>query len=35
VTTKRVRLNGKAKRFRGGFARGTTRARAWVNAAPG
>jgi plastocyanin len=36
VTTKRVRLNGRSQaRFRGNFARGTTRARAWVNAAPG
>jgi hypothetical protein len=36
VTTKRVRLNGKSQaRFRGTFARCTTRARAWVNAAPG
>jgi plastocyanin len=36
VTTKRVRLNGKSQaRFRGTFARGTTRARVWVNAAPG
>jgi hypothetical protein len=36
VTTKRVRLNGKSQaRFRDTFARGTTRARAWVDAAPG
>jgi plastocyanin len=36
VTTKRVRLNAKGQaNFRGNFARGTTRARAWVNSSPG
>ena len=36
VTTKRVRLNRRSEaRFRGSFARGATKARAWVPQAPG
>jgi len=36
ITTKRVRLNQRGEaRFRGNFPRGTTKARMWVNRAPG